>query len=192
VSSRPGWDSDGIVAAQAPSTGADSNSLILLLYDELHALAQRWFRRQPKDHTLQPTALVHEVYLRLSQSSHPQWRDRTHFFAVAAAAMRRVLVDHARERRALKRGGGRLARIDLDPALIAAPAGVDIIALDAALTRLAALNERQSRIVELRFLGGLTVEETAAFLGVSPRTVKLDWNMARAWLRAQLRGGVLA
>ena len=155
--------------------------------DRLHALAEQWFAQQPADHTLQPTALVHEAYLRLAGESNRHWRgNRTHVFALAARAMRQVLIDYARRRSAAKRGRS-WGRVTLSEA---AGAGerrdVDLIALSEALDKLAHLNERQCRIVELRFLAGLTVEETAEALGVSPRTVKLDWRMARAWLLAEL------
>lgn len=187
--SIPSLDS-GAPSVTFQATGGETARLAGLLYDELRALARGWFRYQPKDHTLQPTALVHEAYLRLSRASNVEWRDRAHFFAVASTIMRRILVSHARERRTARRGGGLRIGADVERMAIELPEapGVDVLALDAALTKLAALDERQSRIVELRFLGGLTVEETASYLGVSPRTVKLDWSMARAWLLEQLRG----
>lgn len=163
-----------------------------LAYDELRALAASWFRRQASDHTLQPTALVHEAYLRLMKLPDPQWRDKTHFFAVASVAMRRILVDHARHRGTRKRGGSGATRITLDEAAAIEASGssvVDVLELDAALSRLEKLDPRQGRIVELRFFGGMDVEEIAKALGVSSRTVKLDWGMARAWLSQQLRPG---
>lgn len=155
-------------------------------YDDLLNLARQWFFRQPVNHTLQPTALVHEAYLRLAECNDGRWQDRTHFIAVAASAMRQVLVDHARRRRAVKRGGA-WQRVTLeDAAGEDAPIAVDLLTLDEALERLGHANERQRRIVELRFLAGLTVDETAAILGVSSRTVRLDWRMARAWLLGEL------
>jgi RNA polymerase sigma-70 factor, ECF subfamily len=177
--------------AKEGAADAESARLMTLVYDELRALAASWFRQQPANHTLQPTALVHEAYLRLHRTPNVQWRDRTHFFAVAATAMRRILVDHARHRRTGKRGKGEYDRITLDEAAWRASgqkSEVNIIELDAAMTRLERLDPRQCRIVELRFLAGLSVEDTAAALGISTRTVKLDWSMARAWLVEQLRG----
>jgi RNA polymerase sigma factor (TIGR02999 family) len=157
-----------------------------LVYDELRALAQNFFRRQRPDHTLQPTALVHEAYLRLVDQSQANWADRTHFFATAAKIMRQLLADYARRHLAAKRGGG-WRKITLDEAVTpTSTPHVDLIALDEALTKLTDLHERQGQVVELRFLGGLTVEETAQVLGRSPRTVELDWRMARAWLAREL------
>jgi RNA polymerase sigma factor (TIGR02999 family) len=157
------------------------------VYEQLHALAQQWFADQPPDHTLQPTALVHEAYLRLAGHDPDRWRSRTHFYAIAARAMRQVLVDHARRRAAAKRGG-QWSRVTLaDATGEFACEEIELIALNEALDKLADLNERQSRIVELRFLAGLTVEEAAEALELSTRTVKLDWRMARAWLLDQLR-----
>jgi RNA polymerase sigma factor (TIGR02999 family) len=163
-----------------------ADRLLPHVYDELRALAASFFARQPRHHTLQPTALVHEAYLKMVGSARPDWNDKRHFFDVAALAMRQLLTDHARRRGSQKRGGG-LARVTLTDS--DAPAGgmfdLDLEALDEALTRLAALDPRQGRIVELRYLAGLTVEETADVLGVSPRTVRLEWQVARAWLRRE-------
>lgn len=160
--------------------------LLPLVYDELRALAGRYFRRQRSDHTLQPTALVHEAFLRLVDQTHAQWNDRAHFFAVAAQAMRQILINHALARAAAKRGGGR-ARIALAEDLApAAEHEFDALALDEALKQLAELDERKARIVELRFFGGLSVEEVAEVLGVSKTTVESDWRMARAWLSRAL------
>jgi RNA polymerase sigma-70 factor, ECF subfamily len=184
---KPDHGSSAFSAAEA-----ESARLMTLVYDELRALAASWFRQQPANHTLQPTALVHEAYVRLNQTPNTQWRDRTHFFAVAATAMRRILVDHARHRQTGKRGKGECTRITLDEAAWLAAdhdREVDILELDSALSRLEKLDQRQCRIVELRFLAGMSVEETAKALGVSARTVKLDWSMARAWLVEQLRRG---
>jgi RNA polymerase sigma factor (TIGR02999 family) len=143
-------------------------------------------RQERGEHTLQATALVHEVYLRLADKDRIQWRSRAHFVAVAATLMRRVLVDHARAVRAEKRGG-RAARISLDAALAELPTSdVDLLALDDALARLARLDERKARVVELRFFGGLSVEQAAEVLGVSPRSVESDWSVARAFLRREL------
>jgi len=159
--------------------------LLELVYSELRALAAHCFRGQPASHTLQPTALAHEAFLRLVQRTEVQWEDRAHFFAVCATAMRGILADHARKRRAAKRGGD-WQRVSLSAATPAAGDEVDAVVLDDALTALAAQNERQARIVELRFFAGLTIEEVGAVLGVSKRTVDDDWAMARAWLSARL------
>jgi RNA polymerase sigma factor (TIGR02999 family) len=160
-----------------------------LVYDRLRQLARRHLARERAGHTLQPTALVHEAYLRLAGHHRIQWQDRGHFLALAATTMRRVLVSHARGRLAEKRGGGGAA-LSLDD--VPAPAverAEELVALDDALEALAAFDPRQARVVELRYFGGLTVEETAAALGVSPATVKLDWSLARAWLRRELTEG---
>lgn len=161
--------------------------LFPIVYDELRHLAAAVLRRERPSHTLQPTALVHEAFLRLVGVKAANVQDRSHFIAIAARAMRRVLVDHARSRAALKRGVGE-SRLCIDDVDVAASPGsdVDLVGLDQALERLAALDERQARIVELRFFGGLTVEETAAVIAASERTVKRDWQMARAWLRREL------
>lgn len=160
-----------------------------LVYDELRALATRSLCHERSGHTLQGTALVHEAYLKLVDQRQVRWQDRAHFFAVAAQLMRRILVDHARRHRAAKRGSGepRLPLVEADVQAAPAPLG-DWLALDRALDRLGALDERQARTVELRFFGGLTIEETAEVLQVSPATVKNDWSVARAWLYRELEG----
>ena len=174
---------------QRASAGDDQARAALfdVLYDELRRLAEAAMRRERPDHTLQPTALVHETYVRLADDSG-RFENRAHFFGVAASAMRRVLVDHARARGAQKRGGGEapLNLDDLDNLPGVPAAGVDLVALDDALSRLAALDPRQAQVVELRFFGGLSVEETAALLALSPRTVKREWQLARAWLKRAL------
>jgi len=160
--------------------------LLPVVYDELHRMAARYMRGERPGHTLQTSALVNEVYLRLADYKQMQWQDRAHFFAVAAQAMRRILIDFARARQNLKRGGG-AERVSLDEALVVTPeGGTDLLALDEALGRLAALNPRQSRMVELRYFGGLSEEEAAEVLGVAPRTVRYDWSLARAWLYREL------
>lgn len=177
-----GKSSDG----DQDATGA----LLAIVYGELRSLAGRFFRTQRTEHTLQPTALVHEAFLKLIGNQSIEWTDRTHFFRTAAKAMREILADHARRRRALKRGGeGR--RLPLTSSLHAEHERrmIDAYELDEALTRLAGLSPRQAQIVELRFFGGLTVEETAQLLEVSPRTIELDWRTARAWLRHELERG---
>jgi RNA polymerase sigma factor (TIGR02999 family) len=176
----------------AELTAGDSSAaakLLPLVYDELRALAAGWLKRNSKDHTLQPTALVHEAYLRLVDQSNDSWQSRAHFMAVAAKAMRQILIDYARRQQAAKRGGN-WRRISLDAAAESvALSPADMLALDEALNKLATLNQRQASIVELRFIAGLSVEETAHVLGVSGRTVKFDWRMARAWLSRELRKG---
>jgi RNA polymerase sigma factor (TIGR02999 family) len=159
--------------------------LVPIVYDELRRLAHYHMQGERAGHTLQTTALVNEVYLRLAGIKGLQWRDRAHFFAMAGTLMRRVLVDYARWQRREKRGGG-LAAISLDGHAIAAAPAVDIEALDEALQRLAAVDPQQCRVVELRFFGGLSIEETAEALGISPATVKRDWTTARTWLHHEL------
>jgi RNA polymerase sigma-70 factor, ECF subfamily len=164
------------------------DSLMPLVYSELRKVAASHLRGQRPGHTLQTTALVNEAYLRLIDASQIKWQDRAHFFAVAAHFMRRILVDFARSRNYQKRGGG-AQQISLDEALAIAPEhGADLLALDEALTRLQTLNERQAQVVELRYFGGLSEEETAEALKVSVRTVRRDWNFARVWLHRELTG----
>jgi RNA polymerase sigma factor (TIGR02999 family) len=162
--------------------------LIEVVYEELHRMAQRYMRRERSDHTLQPTALVNEVYMRLASQSAGPFENRSHFFAVAAQVMRRILVDYARAAHSSKRGGG-AHKITLDDALIYSDnESLEMLAIDRALTRLEELDPRQARIVELRFFVGMTEEEIAEVLEISARTVKRDWQVARAWLYAELRG----
>jgi RNA polymerase sigma factor (TIGR02999 family) len=176
-----------LLQAWASGDQAALDELLPLVYEELRRQARRYMRAQPAGHTLQTTALVHEAYLRLVGQSSVEWQGRAHFFGVAAKAMRSVLVDHARARGAAKRGGS-VRAITLDDAGgVAGPqASVDVLALDEALGRLTELDPRKSRLVELRYFGGLGIEEAAAVLGVSPATVKRDWTTARAWLRREL------
>lgn len=161
--------------------------LVPLVYDDLRRLAQSYFERESPGHTLQATAVVHELYVSLLKQERVRWQNRAQFFAVAATLMRRLLVSHARRKRSAKRGG-RVVALGLDEAL-GVPEGQepDLVALDEALAVLAGFAPRQGRIVEMRFFGGLTVDETAAVLGVSPGTVKLDWSLAKAWLFRELR-----
>lgn len=162
--------------------------LLPLVYDELRALARRELRRERSDHTLQPTALVHEAYFKLARLDRLEWRDRAHFFGAAAGTMRRVLVSHARRKRAEKRGGGAKA-VPLENVVLAARERPDdVLALDEALARLADLDSRQAQVVECRFFAGMSVPETAEALGISPATVKRDWTAARAWLNRELTG----
>ena len=162
-------------------------ALIPLLYEELRAIAEGYVRRERPGHTLQPTALVHEAFLRLVDVQRVSLEGRAHFFRLAARTMRRILVDHARRLGTEKRGGGRVVTLSPD-AEIATDEALDIAQVDEALGRLAAQSERQAQVVELRFFGGLTIEETAEALGVSPVTVKRDWLVARAWLQRELTG----
>ncbi len=169
---------------------AAAEELLPLIYGELRKIARRHLRGERDGHTLEATALVHEVYLRLSGGAELHWNDRVHFYAVAAQMMRRVLVDHARSRDALKRGGS-VVKISLDEARDpAVESGPDVVALDDALRSLEALDPRKSRIVELRFFGGLTLEETAAVLGISVPTVVKETRLARAWLHSQIVTGI--
>jgi len=163
--------------------------LVPLVYGELHRLAQRYMADERPGHTLQATALVNEAYVRLAGSAHTNWESRTQFFGVCAQVMRRILVDWARARQAGKRGGN-IAILELEDALAAtAQPGSDLVAIDDALKALAEIDPRKSRVIELRFFGGLSVEETAAVLKVSVETVHRDWRLARSWLRRELRGG---
>jgi len=160
--------------------------LIPLVHDELHRLAHRYMNQERPGHMLQTTALVNEAYLRLVDSSHVRWQNRAHFFAVSAQLMRRILVDFARSRNYLKRGGNAV-QVSVDKVLAITPEqDPDVVALDEALNALAAIDERKSRGVELRFFGGLNIEETAEVLKVSPDTVMRDWRLAKVWLLRQL------
>jgi RNA polymerase sigma factor (TIGR02999 family) len=160
--------------------------LIPLVYEELRRTAKRYMRRERAGHTLQTTALVNEVYLRLIDADSVRWQDRAHFFAIAAQLMRRILVDFARRRQQLKRGGD-MHQVSLDEALaVVQDRGIDLVALDDALNALASLDQRQCQVVEMRFFGGLTEDEIAEVLNVSPRTVRNDWSMAKAWLLREL------
>ncbi|MFN8587925.1 MAG: ECF-type sigma factor [Candidatus Eisenbacteria bacterium] len=165
------------------------DAMFAAVYDELRDLAAAHMRHERPDHTFQPTALAHEAFLRLLGQRALPAEDRGHFLALAAQAMRRILTDHARRRRAAKRGADplrvTLAAADSEPVA----EDFDVVALDDALERLAALDERRARVVDLRFFGGLTIDETAAVLGISPATVKTDWAFARAWLLRELSGG---
>jgi RNA polymerase sigma factor (TIGR02999 family) len=160
--------------------------VLALLYDRLRLIAHRQLRHEAEGHTLETDGLVHEAYLRMLGVEHVQWRDRQHFLATAARMMRRVLIDYADQRKAQKRGGGEVPVV-LDEALLAVEENVDELrALDAALERLAAVNARQAQVIECRFFGGLSIDETAAALGIAPATVKRDWIAARAWLNREL------
>lgn len=166
------------------------DKLMPMVYQELRRLASSYLRRERPDHTLQPTALVHEAYFRLVDQRNVSWQNRAHFFGIAAQMMRRILVDHARSHLYAKRGGG-AQKLALDEA-IAVPGQepeVDMAALDEALNKLETIDPRQSRIVELRYFGGLSIEATAEVLKISPATVKREWNIARTWLHREIRRG---
>lgn len=174
-----------LIRLQAGDASA-TEKLLPLVYEQLRALAAEFLRSERRNHTLQPTALVHEAYLRLIDQTQVQWNDRAHFFAVAARAMRRILVDHGVARRAQKRGGGNpVLRLESDTAP-ATMREVDPVVLDDALKTLAELDERKAQVVELRFFGGLSVEETSEALSISVSTVEADWRMAKAWLSREL------
>jgi RNA polymerase sigma factor (TIGR02999 family) len=162
--------------------------LIPVVYAELRRIAARYFRHERPGHTLQPTLLVHEAYLKMVDQDHARWQNRAQFFGVAAQLMRRILVDHARTHLAAKRGGGMTPITLVDVAGASPPRGVDVIALDEALARLTSLYPEQGRLVELRYFGGLTIEETGEAMGTSPATVKRQWTVARAWLLRDLKG----
>lgn len=168
------------------------DALLPLVYEELRKQAARYLRHERPGHTLQTTALIHEAYLKLVDQKNVHWQNRAHFFGIAAQLMRRILVDHARTKKRAKRGGSDIRVSFNDANLMGQARDLDIVALDEALTRLAQLDEQQSRIVELRFFSGLTVEETAAILAISPATVKRDWSMAKAWLHREISGDVEA
>ena len=188
---EPAADVTGLLQAWGAGDEIAGEQLLPAVYAELRRQAARAMRREGAGHTLQPTALVHEAYLRLVDQRRVAWRSRVQFLGVAAHVMRRILVDHARARHAAKRGGGAAAITlgDLDrPDAAPADRGVDLLALHDALERLAAFDPDQARLVELRYFGGLNIEETAEALGVSPATVKREWAIARSWLRRELDG----
>jgi RNA polymerase sigma factor (TIGR02999 family) len=178
-----------LLRAMNAGSSSAAEELLPVVYEELRGLAAAYLKRERRDHTLQPTALVHEAYLRLAGENQPNWTGRAHFLAVAARAMRRALVNHALARKAEKRGGGR-AVVGIDPALATAPgSAVDTLDLSDAIDRLAALDERKARLLEMRFFAGMTMEEAAGVLGVSLSTAESDWRFARAWLAHELAAG---
>ena len=162
------------------------DKLMPIVYDELRRQAARYLRREQAGHTLQTTALIHEAYVRLVDQRNVQWQNRAHFFGIAAKMMRRILVDHARTKKRAKRGGSDVKVSLADATIPVKGQDLDVVALDEALNRLAEIDEQQSRVVELRFFSGLTVEETAEVMGISPATVKRDWSMAKAWLHREM------
>ena len=185
---NPPRDDVTLLLGQLANGNEDAASrLIPLVYNELRRLAGGYMRCERPDHTLQATALVHEAYLKLVEQRSVDWQGRAHFFGVAAQIMRRILIDHARGHLRDKRGGDQVA-VPLDEVLVFSPErSHELLKLDECLDRLTALDPRQGKIVELRFFGGLTVEETAQVLGISPKTVKRDWSVAKAWLHGELR-----
>lgn len=181
-------DITGLLSRWAEGDAEAFGALMPVVYDELRKLAAHYLSKERSDHTLQPTALVHEAYLRLSGIRDMELRNRAHFYGAAAQVMRRVLVDHARQRRALKRGGPSAVSVPFEEAMdTVIEAGVDFLALDEALAALEKIAPARARVVELRYFGGLSVEETAEYLGVAPATVKRHWAFARAWLFSRLR-----
>src|SRR5262245_54755777 len=177
-----------LLAAWADGDHAALEQLMPLVYEELHRLARRYMRRERPGHSLQTTALVNEAYLRLVDWKNVQWQNRAHFFGVAAGLMRRILVDFARSRNYAKRGGGARVTVSLDEAAtVSRDRAREILALDEALRSLAVIDPRKSQVVELRFFGGLSLDETAEVLSVSSRTVLREWDLAKAWLNRELR-----
>jgi RNA polymerase sigma factor (TIGR02999 family) len=186
MANRP--DVTALLLAWSEGDDIARSRLIDAVYDELRRLARGHLRRERENHSLAPTALVHEAYLKLIDQRHTKWQNRAQFFAIAARIMRRILVDHARSRGAAKRATPATVLLD-DGGVAAAGVDVDVLALDVAMEKLARIDERQSRLVELRFYAGLTVDEIAAALDVAPITVKRDWALARAWLFRELQAG---
>jgi RNA polymerase sigma factor (TIGR02999 family) len=187
MTESPGPQVTQLLLAWGQGERAALDELLPLVYKELRRLAHRYMAGERPDHTLQTTALVNEAYLRLIDVRQVRWENRAHFFAISAQLMRRILVEFARKRGSEKRGAG-VKKVSLDEALIGPQEqGQDLVALDDALKALTALDPRQSKVVELRFFGGLTVEETAEALHVSPQTVLRDWRLAKAWLRREMR-----
>ena len=180
-------DLTDLLVAWSGGDEAARNRLIDAVYNDLRGLARGYLRRERSDHSLAPSALVHEAYLKLIDQRQVSWQNRAHFFAIAAHLMRRILVDHARTRGAAKRDGGQRVPLE-DGQAVMDPPEVDVLDLDAALTKLSSLDSRQSELVELRFCGGLTVDEAAAVMGVAPATVDRDWALSRAWLFRELKG----
>jgi len=186
MSEVPAGDVTVLLKAWAGGDGAALDRLVPIVHGQLRRMARHYMRGEADGNTLQATALVNEAYLRLLDADHVSWQDRAHFFAVSAQMMRRILVDAARARGAEKRGGD-IVKVELNESVDRLPArGSELIALDEALTALAAFDERKARVVEMKFFGGLSVEETAAVLKISSRSVMRDWNLARAWLMREM------
>ena len=185
----PGDNVTLLLAQRRDGNQDAANQLIPLVYAELRRMAGAYMQRERPGQTLQATALVHEAYMRLVDGQQGPWQNRAHFFAIAAHTMREILVDHARRRHADKRGGASTRKVAIDADLLIAPDRLeDVIAIDEALERLAAVDPRQSRLVELRFFVGLNVEEVAEVMGISPVTIKREWRSAKAWLHRELDG----
>ncbi len=183
----PGGEVTVLLSQLREGNPGAADELIPLVYAELRRMASGYMRRERAGHTLQATALVSEAYMRLLGGETPPWQNRAHFFAIAAHVMRQVLRDYARSRGASKRGGPDARKVDIDAELLMDRNGLeDVIAIDEALERLAKIDERQSRLIELRFFGGLSVEEAAEVMGIAPITLKRDWRVAKAWLHNEL------
>ncbi|MGD1093161.1 MAG: sigma-70 family RNA polymerase sigma factor [Bryobacteraceae bacterium] len=188
--SGPGGEVTLLLAQLREGNQDAANQLAPLVYQELRRVAGAYMQRERPDHTLQSTALVHEAYMRLTGGESGQWQNRAHFFAIAAHTMRQILVDYARRRSAGKRGGAGARKIDIDEAaLISGDTLENAVAIDEVLERLAQIDPRQGRLIELRFFGGLSVEETAEVMGVSAITIKREWRSAKAWLHRELQTG---
>lgn len=184
--SAPSHDVTQLLVDWGNGNQAAADKLMPLVYDELHRLAHQYMKQERPGHTLQTSALVNEAYLRLIDQKEVHWQNRAQFFGIAAQLMRRILVDYARRRLYQKRGGG-AQQVDLDDVMIVSPTrSAEVVALDDSLNELAQFDPRKSQIVELRFFGGLSIEETASVLDVSPGTVMRDWTLAKAWLRTQI------
>jgi RNA polymerase sigma-70 factor (ECF subfamily) len=184
----PADDITGLLVSWREGNRAALDALLPLIQRELNRIARRHLGRERQNHSMQPSSLVQEAFLRLLPDRDVEWKNRAHFFAIASKVMRHVLVDHARQRSRAKRGGAAV-HIPVEVAAVLSPDQVEeVVAIDLALHRLAAVDERKSQVLEMRFFGGLSVEETAEALGVAPNTVTRDWNFARAWLRRELGG----
>jgi len=186
VESERGQVTDLLIRFREGDRHAEAE-LIPLVYNELRRLASRYLNRERGDHTLQPTALVHEAFIRMVNEDQPPWQNRAHFFGVAARLMRQILVDHARRRQSLKRGGSReRTGLNEEFKVYSPEKSAELLALDDALERLAHQDERQSRVVEMKYFVGLDIDDIAKVLDISPRTVKRDWTMAKAWLHQEM------
>ena len=187
---HPSVDITAMLKAWSKGELTQPDEVFPLVYDELHRRAHSYLRRERLGHTLQTTALIHETYLKLREQRNFEWESRAHFFAICATLMRRILVDYAKTKHRAKRGGGAV-HVPVEGLMLSASKtdGIDLLALDDALTRLAKLDPQQARIVELRFFSGFSIEDTAAVLGISPSSVKREWRAAKAWLRHELTKG---
>ena len=187
---HPSVDITAMLKAWSKGELTQPDEVFPLVYDELHRRAHSYLRRERLGHTLQTTALIHETYLKLREQHNFEWESRAHFFAICATLMRRILVDYAKTKHRAKRGGGAV-HVPVEGLMLSASKtdGIDLLALDDALTRLAKLDPQQARIVELRFFSGFSIEDTAVVLGISPSSVKRDWRAAKAWLRHELTKG---